>query len=246
MLAYTRFEITRTFRNVRYLAISLGLPVLLYLLFNQIYSKAGSPGGVGTYFLVGMACFSMITSAISANGGTLPAERTGGWLRQLRTTPLSGTGFIVAKVVLATAVVIPGLAAVSLAAILVGHVDMSIAQWAGFIALVLAGSIPFGFIGLLIGQLLDTQSAQPVQGILSMLLSFGGGLFFPMSLFPDALQSVARVLPTHLLFAIGQNLVSKQLADLSDVAGLAAWAVGLGAVALALWFQQGARRLATA
>lgn len=244
MLAYTRFEVVRTIRNVRFMFITLAMPVVLFLLLNQL--EHGASGAAGMYVMVAMAGFSMFNAAIGANSGSLPTERASGWLRQLRITPLSGAGWLVAKLALATAVVVPGLAAISVCAIVFGHVQMGAGQWAAFVALVLGGSIPFGFLGLLLGQLLDQQAAQPVQGILSMLLSFGGGLFFPMSSFPDAVQAIAQLLPTHLYFAIGQALVAGQVPAVSDVAGLAVWAAALAAGALAIWFQQGSRRLAMA
>ncbi len=235
MFAYARFEVLRTLRNSRFLVVTLVMPAVLFLFFDQVGR------GANAALMVAMAGFSMINAAIAANCATLPAERASGWLRQLRITPLSGGAWLVARIAQATVAVVPGLAVVSLCGVLLGHVELSAGQWAAFVLLVLVGSIPFSFLGLLLGQVLDAQAAQPVQGLLSMLLSFGGGLFVPLSTFPDALRAVASLLPTHLLFASGADVVAGQAPAAADLLGLAIWALGLAAVALLIWSRQGHR-----
>ena len=242
IFAYTRFEVARTLRNTRFLVVTLLMPAVLYLVFRQASGGAAS-GAAGAVVMVAMAGFSMINAAIGANTTSLPAERASGWLRQLRITPLSAGGWVTARIAQATVAVIPGLAVISVCGLLIGHVEMSAAQWAGLLLLVLAGSIPFSFLGLLLGQVLDAQAAGPMQGLVTMLLSFGGGLFLPITMFPEPLRTAAGLLPTHLLFAAGQGVVASRLPDASDVAGLAAWAVALAALALAIWSRQDGRRV---
>lgn len=238
MLAYTRFEVLRTLRNARFLVLTMLMPAVLFLFFDQTRT------GFGAYLMVAMAGFSMISATISANCVTLPAERASGWQRQLRITPLSGAGWVTARIAQATVAVLPGLAVVALCGALLGHVELGLGQWLSFGLLVLAASVPFSFLGLLLGQLLDAQAAQPVQGLLTMLLSFGGGLFIPLSTFPSALQAVAGTLPTHLFFQGGQDLMTNRSPAPGDVAGLAAWAVGLAILALLVWSRQDGRRVA--
>jgi ABC-2 type transport system permease protein len=240
MLAYTRFEVLRTLRNARFLVLTMGMPAVLFLVFDQTAS------GFGAYLMVAMTGFSMISATISANCVTLPAERASGWQRQLRITPLSGAGWVTARIAQATVAVLPGLAVVALCGVAFGHVELSAVQWVSFGLLVVAASIPFSFLGLLLGQVLDAQAAQPVQGLLTMLLSFGGGLFIPLSSFPSALRAAADVLPTHLFFAAGQDLLANRPPALGDVTGLATWSLGLAVLALLVWSCQSGRRLALA
>jgi len=241
LFAYTRFEVMRTLRNTRFLVVTMAMPAAMYLFFLRISRGMGDAAGL----MVALAGFSMINAAIGANAATIPAERASGWLRQLRITPLPAGGWLTARIAQAMVAVVPGLAVISLCGVLAGHVELSPAQWAAYVLVVLAGSIPFSFLGLLLGQLLDAQAAQPVQGLLTMLLSFGGGLFFPLTTFPEPLRSAAGLLPTHLFFAAGQGVVAGQLPAAADVAGLAAWAVALAALALSIWSRQDGRRVLT-
>ena len=239
MLAYTRFEVVRTLRNARFLVLTMLMPALLYLFFDRVGS-----GVMNAYLMVAMAGFSMIGATISANCVTLPAERASGWLRQLRITPLSGPAWVTARIAQATVAVVPGLAVIAACGLLFGHVQLTAGQWAAFAALVLAGSVPFSFLGLLLGQVLDAQAAQPVQGLLTMLLSFGGGLFIPLATFPEPLRTAAGLLPTHLFYQVGQDVMAARLPAAAGLAGLAAWALSLAALALVIWSRQDGRRLA--
>jgi ABC-2 type transport system permease protein len=241
MLAYTRFEVVRTLRNARFLVVTMLVPALLYLFFTRVAN-----GVAGASVMVAMAGLSMIAATTSANSVTLPAERASGWLRQLRITPLSGPAWVTARIAQATVAVVPGLAVLCLAGVLLGHVRLSAWQWAAFIALVLAGSVPFSFLGLLLGQVLDAQAAQPVQGLLMMLLAFGGGLFIPLAAFPEPLRTAAQLLPTRLFYQAGQDVLSAHLPAAADLAGLLAWAVAMAALALAIWSRQAGGRLSVA
>jgi ABC-2 type transport system permease protein len=238
MLAYTRFEVLRTLRSSRFLVATTLMPAVLFLLGSHAVS------GLGRFFLVAITGFSMITAATSANSVSLPAERASGWQRQLRITPLSGPAWVTARILLSTVMILPGLTAVAVCAATLGGVQLSAVQWVSFVLLVVAGSIPFSFLGLLLGQLLDARTAGPVQGLLIMLLSFGGGLFIPVSSFPSALGYVAGILPTHLYFQGGQALLANRAPQLSDVGWLGLWTVGLAALALLVWLREDGRHIA--
>jgi ABC-2 type transport system permease protein len=236
MLAYIRFEVIRILRNVRFLSFTVAVPALLYLLLDGIYGgdRVGEVAA-GVYLLVAMAAYGAIGAALSANGAALAAERASGWLRQLRVTPLSDRAWLAARLALALVAVAPGVLAVSLCAAVVGHVGLSPARWLVLDGLLLLGSLPFGLLGMLVGLLLDAQSAQPAQVLLLMLLSFGGGLFFPVSAFPSGVRPILESLPSYHLLSLGEQLAIGRPPALDQLAGLVGSVVLLGALALVVW-----------
>ncbi|HEX4216532.1 MAG TPA: ABC transporter permease [Candidatus Dormibacteraeota bacterium] len=243
MLAYTRFEIMKTMRNARFVAISTLVPSIIYLIFNGIFGNAHIAGiGYSKYILVSMACYGALVAATGANTGSLPAERASGWTRLLRITPLSPSTWLAAKLIQAIVLVIPGSILVSLCGILVGHVSLGPEQWAGLFALVILGSAPFALLGLILGLVLDAQAAQPVQGFLMMLLGFGGGLFFPSSMFPSVLHTISEFLPSYQIGQLGRELVGGQAINPLLPLVMAAWVVVLGGAALVVWRRGGALR----
>jgi ABC-2 type transport system permease protein len=110
MIAFMRFEIVRTLRNVRFLVMLLAFPVLLYLIYAK---QHGTSQGltVATLLLVSLAVYSGMGSAMFASGPQLARERQNGWMRQLRISPISTRSWFAAKLVQSILLIIPGLVA---------------------------------------------------------------------------------------------------------------------------------------
>lgn len=94
-LAYTRFELVRTFRNARLMAFSLGFPLVLFFIVatpnRSEHNLSGSGISIPLYFMVGLVAFGAMSALISS-GSRIATERTDGWTRQLRITPLRTEG----------------------------------------------------------------------------------------------------------------------------------------------------------
>ena len=101
-LAYTRFELVRTFRNVRLLVFSFGFPLVLYFLIaapnRHQHNFNGSGISIPLYYMVGLVAFGAMTALISS-GARIATERTDGWTRQLKITPLATSAYFGAKVI---------------------------------------------------------------------------------------------------------------------------------------------------
>src|SRR5436190_10629115 len=100
-LAYLRFELIRTLRNRRVLIFSLVFPIVLYLLIAAPNRNEHSLSGTGIsaplYFMIGLASFGTMNAVLSS-GARIAAERTAGWNRQLRITPLTTREYFRAKI----------------------------------------------------------------------------------------------------------------------------------------------------
>ena len=98
---YVKYELLRTFRNRRFVILSLGFPLVLYFLIAAANRHVRSIGDTGIsaplYFMVSLAGCGCMNAVISA-GARIAAERSGGWNRQLRLTPLSTRNYFRTKV----------------------------------------------------------------------------------------------------------------------------------------------------
>ena len=96
-LAYTRFELRRTFRNRRFLFFSLGFPIALFFLIAGPNKNEHDLGGTGIsaplYYMVALAAFGTMMGMVST-GARIAGERQVGWTRQLRVTPLSSAAYL--------------------------------------------------------------------------------------------------------------------------------------------------------
>ncbi|MGH9128896.1 MAG: ABC transporter permease [Acidimicrobiales bacterium] len=238
MLAYTRFEVVRILRNKRYVIFTIGLPLAFYFIYSSIYAKSHFQGTTfAAYYMVSMASFAAFGAALGAGGTRLAMERKNGWIHQLRITPLSAAGWLGTKLAAALAVAVPCIAVVLIAGVAAHGVSLPAARWAQLVVSLVLATIPFGIMGMVVGYLFDEESAQAGQTIILLGVSILGGLWFPLSIFPHALQEVAKFTPSYGLGAVGRAALVGQGPGLVPVVGLVAWTVVLG-VALAFLYRR--------
>jgi ABC-2 type transport system permease protein len=237
MIAFLRFEIVRTLRNVRFLIMLLAFPVLLYLIYSK---QQGTSQGLteATLLLVSLAVYSGMGSAMFASGPQLARERQNGWMRQLRISPIGTRGWFGAKLAQSILLIIPGLAALLALALTYGHVHIAAGRLGVLALVLLLGAIPFCALGLVIGLTFDGATAQVAQMISLLVLAFLGGIFIKWSNLPHGMQTIGKVLPSYHLAQLGWNAAAGRALGMTDVAALAAWTVALAAVALWKWRQE--------
>jgi len=200
LLAYGRFEVGRLLRSWKFLAITVGFPVIFYLLFlgNQTAGKVVD-GTVPwrVYLMVSMCSFGALVAALNAGGTRLSMERASGWARQLRITPIPAWSYVGTKIVASMLVVLPVIALVEVVGAGFGDVRLAATTWIGLTVLLWATSLPFAVLGVFIGFLVATEAAFPVVTGLMFVLGYFGGLFTPVDRMPGSLQFVAHLMPSY-------------------------------------------------
>lgn len=235
MIAFARFEIRRTLRDSRFLLFLVAMPALLYLLLAG-FSDSGRQDGLAApvAFMVAMMCYAAIGSACYAIGPPLAAERGRGWIRQLQIMPLAGTSWLAVKLIQGALLILPGITVVAATAAITHSPDLTPARWAALAAVLLAGSLPFTVLGLVIGQALDGQTANSATLFTVLGLAFAGGLLIPDTQLPHALQHAAAVLPSRQLADLARAAAAGHSLSFGGVGVLAAWTIAAAVAALAL------------
>lgn len=235
--SYLWLEVRRTVRNPRYIIFTIGFPVGFYLIFTSIFGAAITGSGPAALafsaeYMVAMAVYGIIGASLNGNGVQLATERASGWSRQLRVTPLAPAAYVLGKAATAMLVALPALLLVALLGGVVHHVQMSAAHWAAFLIGTWLGSIPFAALGILLGYLLDSQSAQSGTMIVYLGLSLLGGLWFPVQVMPHVMQDIARWLPSYHLASLGWNAVQGHWLGSGHLEVLALYTVIFGILAM--------------
>ena len=230
LVAFTRFEVLRLLRSWKFLAITVGVPVVFYLLFlGQHSSKTVVDGTVPwpIYLMVTMCCFGTLVAALNAGGSRLAGERATGWARQLRVTPMPAWSYLTTKVTASMLVILPVLVLVELLGFGFGQVRLGLGQWFALTALLWVSALPFALLGVFVGFMVTAETAYPVVTALLFLLGYFGGLFNPVSDMPQALQVVARLLPTYRQASLSLSMLTGGAALISLLV-LAAYGAALG------------------
>ncbi|HVU78309.1 MAG TPA: ABC transporter permease [Gaiellaceae bacterium] len=198
--AYTRFELLRMFRNRRFTVFAFGFPLVLYLLIAGPNRGTHDLGGSGLaaplYFMVGMLTFGTM-NAMLASGTRIAAEKSVGWNRQLRITPLPPRLYFRTKVLTGYAMSLVSMALLYGAGLALG-VRIPAGQWLEMTWLILVGLLPFAALGILIGHIVNTDSIGPAIGGSTSLLAFLGGVWYPIGNH-GAFHAIGEALPSYWL-----------------------------------------------
>ena len=108
---YAQLSARTAIRNVRFLVLTVALPVVLYLVYPASIEGQTMDDATGysinAYLMVSMAAFGGIGAALNATA-RIAIERQTGWNRQLRLTALTPAGYVTAKIAVAMAAVPAG------------------------------------------------------------------------------------------------------------------------------------------
>jgi ABC-2 type transport system permease protein len=228
---YIRYELVRVLRNRRFVVLSLGFPLVLYYLIAGPNKNVTDLGGSGVsaplYLMVGLAAFGTMNAVISG-GARIAYDRSLGWTRQLRLTPLSAERYLATKIVVAYVTALMTIVMLAFAGTTLG-VRLSARSWAETMALLLVGLLPFAALGILLGHLLTPDSLGPAVGGLTALLSILGGVWFPIN--NGFLHVLAQALPSYWLVQASHVASGGRAWGALGWFVVAVWTIVLGALA---------------
>ena len=230
-LAYTRFELLRTFRSKRFFVMSLGFPLAIYLLIalpnRGVTDFAGTGISAPLYYMVGLAAFGTM-AAILSSGTRIAGERAVGWNRQLRTTPLTTRDYLRTKVLTGYLMALLTIGLLYVAGTALG-VRLAAGEWLNMTFLMLCALVPLAALGILLGHVLTVDSIGPAVGGLTAILAFVSGTWFPLG--HGILNDVGQCLPSYWLVQASRVAVGGQAWPLTGWLVVGVWSVVLGALA---------------
>jgi ABC-2 type transport system permease protein len=188
---------------------------------------------MATYMLGTYGVFGITGAALMGVGAGVAVERGLGWMQVKRASPMPTAADLLAKII---AAVLIGLTIVSLlftTGYLFGGVELPLANAAALFATLALGTIPFCALGLAIGYFASAQSVHAVVNLFYLPMAFCSGLWIPLPMLPDFLQTIAPIFPAYHL-AQAALLILKQPAVGSitgHVAALAAFTIVFGGLA---------------
>jgi len=229
-VTYLRIELMRKLRNRRGMLFTIAFPILMYVIVGarfvhtQLTATPLSQGGpsVAAYIMVSMAMYGAMMSA-TQTGAAVALERTQGWSRQLLLTPLNPLVNVLIKMIAGMLLGLIAVVATYVAAAISG-VHLSLLQWlgTGLIAWILAGAV-FTTLGLMMGYMVPGENAAQITSFVIVILSFLGGLFYPLNQMPEFLQTIAKFTPVYGISAIARAPITGDAFDLGTLVNAIVW-----------------------
>lgn len=225
MFSQWKAELLRTGRDRRFFFLTLGMPIAFYLIFINQQGGDAKIGGTfwGEYFMVSMAAFGIVGSSVNTFGVRLAAERKSGWVRLLRTTPLSSVGYALAKTFTQLTLSLFITVVIFMVAHFSQGVSLTPSRWLEILLWLWLGSLPFAALGVLIGM--AGNAAQVLGTLVYLVLSMLGGLWTPVQALPQTMQEIARWMPTYHFARPAWNMLTGHAVQWSDIVILFAYSL---------------------
>lgn len=221
---FLRIEMLRLVRNRRTVFFALVMPPAFFLIFgtpSAYRTMSAGHGNVTAYIMISMAVYGAML-ATTSGGAMVSVERSLGWSRQLRLTPLRPVAYILTKVLVAMALGLASVVIVYSVGYLAGaQTDTTV--WIESAVVAWLGSSVFAAFGLFMGYLLPAENVMQVLGPVLALLAFAGGLFVPLT--DGVFATIAKFTPLYGLAELSRAPLGDAGWSLTAVVNLVAWAV---------------------
>lgn len=233
-----RIELIRIVRNKRSMFFTIALPIVFFFLFRSQSFSSGS-GDSSAWTMVSLGLYGAFVANASTSAG-VAVERSQGWSRQLRLTPLRGPAYILIKVIVSSTVALAPL-------VILYVLGLSFGSRAPAGDLVLAfvvswvGSMLMAAFGLLIGFLMPSENVMQMMGIALTFLAFAGGVFIPQPVFGHGFDLFARWTPMYGVTAVAHAGFTGWDGWWMWFVNIVGWAVVLGGGSVFLFRRDTAR-----
>jgi ABC-2 type transport system permease protein len=228
--AQVAVETRLTLRRGESLLVTLGIPVGILVFFGNVdLVDTGYPDPLD-FLVPGVLALAVMSTAMVSLGIATGFERRYGVLKRLGTTPLGRTGLLLAKTLTVVAVEI-----VQAVVIVAAGVGLGWSPEGGIgeaVLVMVIGTVAFAGLGLLMAGSLRAEATLALANGLYLLLLVLGGMAYPLSELPVAVQDIARVLPAAPLAECLRGALTGTGIPGARLAILIGWAVLAPALAV--------------
>jgi ABC-2 type transport system permease protein len=199
-----RYNTLRALRMPGYAVPFLVLPIAIYLLLGVVITTSQPMVQLGRntadYLFCGFAVFAVSGPGLFGGALFVAFERESGLLRLKRALPMPTGAPLIAKAATAMLFSAVALLIMTVAALIVGRITLTVLDVAIIWVVMVFGTIPFLAIGLFIGAWAPGPAAPACAHLVFMPMFWLSGLFIPL---PAVLQPWVILWPTFHLTQLG-------------------------------------------
>ncbi|MBQ4813306.1 ABC transporter permease [Pseudoalteromonas luteoviolacea] len=205
LLLEARLEVLSGLRTPSFVVPAVVFPILLYLFFGVFMVQGQLQDSVqaSTYNLINYMVFGLMAPALFNFGANVAQERESGWLELKLISPLPASYYLFAKCLSALTFTLLISVLLFSTAWMFGDVQLSWIVWVKLFALGVVGTIPFCFLGLVIGLKFSAKGASAMTNLVFLPMAMLSGLWVPIFLMPEFMQQFAWILPSYHLSQLG-------------------------------------------
>ena len=239
-----KYEFLKKLRARSFSFATLGFPLMFYTLFGLLMNQSWGRINSSTYLLATYGTFGVMGVCLFGFGVSLAVERGLGWLELKQASPMPPAAYFVAKLAACLLFCLILFALMLALGLTFGGVHLSIPAILQLAGILIAGAIPFGALGLILGYLANANSAPSFIQMFYLPLSFCSGLWIPFEFLPKVVKQIAPYLPPYHLSQLALAVIrgDRHAADLLHWQALAAYTLLFLGVAVLLHHRDASRK----
>jgi ABC-2 type transport system permease protein len=232
--AQARVELLLSLRRGESLLVSFLIPVGILVFFTKVDAVNTQLPNPVDFLVPGVLALAVMSTAMVSLGIATGFERRYGVLKRLGSTPLSRSGLLAAKTVTVIAIEVAQAVVIVATGVALGW-ELT---WrlVPAIVLLLIGTVAFAGIGLLMAGTLRAEANLAAANALFLVLLFLGGMAYPLSRLPDALEVFARALPAAALAESVRDVLDGASFPTGSITVLVVWAI-VAPLCAVRWFR---------
>jgi ABC-2 type transport system permease protein len=238
VLRQARFVNKAFWRNPPAAFFTFAFPLFFLVIFTTLFGSAditinGHEVTVATFYIAGIAAFSVVTACYTNIAMSLSFARDLGILKRLRGTPLHGWAYLAARMLHAVAIAILLVVIFLLFGMLLYDVRLPVSSIPALIVTLAVGAACFSALGMAVTTIVPNADAAPAIVNASILpLLFVSDVFIPMQDPPAWIDTIGNIFPIrHFSEALQRAFfppAGSSAFSAVDLAVMAAWgAAGL-------------------
>ncbi|HYB76352.1 MAG TPA: ABC transporter permease [Nitrososphaerales archaeon] len=173
---------------------SVLFPLVLLFLFGSIFGSSDS--AYVRSLIPGLVGFSMLSPMFS-HADVAANYKRDKIFKQLALTPLTRAEWLLARILWYITITVPALILVALVGWCVFGVQVSLSI--GLVPFLIIGPFLFVSLGMLVATAMDVESQGLLINLVTFPMMFLSGTFYPVSMMPNWLQSIAHIFPLYYL-----------------------------------------------
>ena len=197
-----RYEFVKMLRTKAFSLSVIGFPVMFYLLFGT----SNRHNMFARYLMPSYSCMGVVSACLFGIGMGIAMERAYGWLEVKQASPMPRFAYLTAKVITCAAFSLVIVAALLTLGITLGGVTLTTGEALKLAGVILAGSIPFTAMGLLVALLVPPNAGPGVINLIYLPMSFASGFWMPVEYLPHWLRVITPALPTYHLAQLALHI----------------------------------------
>lgn len=237
----TRYQILLFVRSPVGMFFTLGLPIMMLVLFNALFgdgtvrTEAGS-WSVQQFYTGGLAAFTAVSATYTNLVNVVPIRRDEGILKRWRSTPIPPGVYLAGWILAALAMAITGVVMQLALGVLAYDLTIEFSKVPAMVVTFVVGVSAFAALGLALAGLVPNADSAPALANATILpLAFVSDIFIPLDDPPKWLEVIGDIFPLKPFVNAFQNTLNPFVESpgfsWSKLAMVAAW--GLGGALLA-------------